>query len=80
VSREPSRGDKEAFRAWVRAHHPDAGGDPVQFAAGVERWQSGRAPLATVTVFRSRHGLWHITRWRDRILRHWKVISNGRQK
>ena len=26
---------KRAFRAWVRAHHPDLGGDPEAFAEGL---------------------------------------------
>jgi hypothetical protein len=83
VTSEPPPGDREAFRAWVRTHHPDAGGDPAQFAAGLKRWQSGRArpaPQATVTAFRSRHGLWRITRWWGKLRRQWKVNSNGRQK
>ncbi|MET8850525.1 hypothetical protein [Amycolatopsis sp. NPDC004625] len=28
---------RAAFRAFVRAHHPDAGGDPAEFAAGLAR-------------------------------------------
>ncbi|WP_018655824.1 hypothetical protein [Actinomadura flavalba] len=31
--------DREAFRRWVREHHPDAGGDPAEFAAGLARWR-----------------------------------------
>lgn len=27
------------FRAWVRLHHPDVGGDPDAFAAGLAAWQ-----------------------------------------
>lgn len=56
------------FRAWVRAHHPDVGGDPEAFTAGLTRWRgrlvsacSGRAEQ--ISVFRSRGGWWLITRW-----------------
>jgi len=57
------------FRAWVRAHHPDAGGDPEAFVAGVSAWRrpgrSGTVPAARseVTVFRARHGVWRLARW-----------------
>lgn len=36
-------GDAErrtAFRAFVRAHHPDVGGDPAEFAAGLARFRA----------------------------------------
>lgn len=60
--------DRREFRAWVRAHHPDAGGDPEEFAAALAIWRErlrGRAavPAADVTVFRSRRGLWLVRRW-----------------
>ncbi|MGO1048686.1 hypothetical protein [Crossiella sp. CA198] len=31
--------DRAAFREFVRRHHPDVGGDPVVFAAGVEEYR-----------------------------------------
>ena len=70
----PDTGARQAFRAWVRVHHPDAGGDPEEFAAGLSRW---RAELAVpvgcgrveVTVFRTRGGLWLIERWWQRYQR-----------
>jgi hypothetical protein len=34
------RGDRAAFRAFVRAHHPDVGGDPAVFAAGLARFRA----------------------------------------
>ena len=40
---EPDARGLQAFRAWVRVHHPDAGGDPEEFVAGLSRW---RAQLA----------------------------------
>jgi hypothetical protein len=58
--------DRGAFAAWVRAHHPDVGGDPAEFAAGLVRWRAaGGTTGAVVPVcgFRSRHGLWRVARW-----------------
>ncbi len=62
---------RREYHAWVRAHHPDAGGDPDSFAAALPAWQqrlAGRAgedrPAApAVTVFRTRHGFWVLERW-----------------
>jgi hypothetical protein len=34
--------ERAAFRAFVREHHPDRGGDPAAFAAGLARF--GRGP------------------------------------
>ena len=60
---EPA-GTRRAFRAFVRAQHPDRGGDPAVFAAGVaayRRYQqpAGRAGPAVghVVFFRRRRGL-----------------------
>jgi hypothetical protein len=33
---------KAAFRRWAREHHPDVGGDPAVFAAGVDAHRAGR--------------------------------------
>jgi hypothetical protein len=39
--------ERAAFRAFVRAHHPDRGGDPEAFAAGLARFGRGAtAPTA----------------------------------
>jgi hypothetical protein len=62
---------RRAFRSWVRAHHPDAGGDPGEFAAGLARWREQLSPArpgaaADVSVFRSRGGLWLVQRWWQR--------------
>jgi hypothetical protein len=58
---------KAAFRRWARENHPDVGGDPEVFAAGLQAAREGRfsepdAPAAdesrtTVYVQRSIHGL-----------------------
>jgi hypothetical protein len=64
--------EQRDFRAWVRAHHPDAGGDSDAFVAGLTAWHRRRAaagagavPLGRpeVTVFRTRHGMWTLARW-----------------
>ncbi len=62
--------ERRDFRAWVRAHHPDAGGDSDAFVAGLTAWRRRRAagravPVARpeVTVFRTRHGMWTLARW-----------------
>ncbi len=60
---------RRAFRAWVRAHHPDVGGDPAVFAAGIQAWRApvGRSAGEGVFFFRRRRGLarW-VTRRQDR--------------
>jgi hypothetical protein len=63
---------KAAFRRWARENHPDVGGDPEVFAAGLQAAREGRfseptEPLrappsaeesrTTVYVQRSIHGL-----------------------
>jgi hypothetical protein len=67
---DPDAQERRDFRAWVRAHHPDAGGDPDTFAAGLTAWRRRRgaakgtpATRPEVTVFRSRHGMWMLVRW-----------------
>jgi hypothetical protein len=67
ISRDEA-GLRREFRAWVRAHHPDAGGDPAEFAAGLRRWRDRLTPGGgppDVTVFRAR-GLWRARRWWQR--------------
>ena len=36
------------FRAFTRRHHPDVGGDPEVFRAGVAAVRAGRSPFAAV--------------------------------
>jgi hypothetical protein len=72
---------RTAFRAWVRSHHPDAGGDPAEFTAGLAAWRrrlsvagvrtpavrTARARAAQdITVFRTQGGLWLMRRWWQR--------------
>ncbi|MBA9007631.1 hypothetical protein [Thermomonospora cellulosilytica] len=62
-----ARERRAAFRAWVRANHPDAGGDPAAFAAGLERRRRARAAEdAPVVVVRRRPGLGPLHRWLER--------------
>lgn len=37
------------FRAFVRAHHPDRGGDPDAFVAGMARFAASRPPSVPAT-------------------------------
>lgn len=34
--------EKAAFRRWARENHPDVGGDPAVFAAGLQAAREGR--------------------------------------
>jgi hypothetical protein len=38
--------ERAAFRAFVREHHPDRGGDPDVFVAGLARFGTGARPSA----------------------------------
>ena len=44
---------RKAVRAFVRQHHPDVGGDPAAFAAGLAALRSGRT-VDTDVVFHRR--------------------------
>jgi hypothetical protein len=46
---------RAAFRAFVRAHHPDVGGDPAEFAAGLARFRAESAASARVSEVDSRY-------------------------
>lgn len=54
MSRQPRRQlDRAAYRAYVRANHPDVGGDPDEFAAGLaefdrEQPEPADAPIVVV--------------------------------
>jgi hypothetical protein len=39
---------RAAFRAFVRTHHPDVGGDPAEFAAGLARFRADAAGASEV--------------------------------
>jgi hypothetical protein len=39
--------ERAAFRAFVREHHPDRGGDPDVFVAGLARFEVGARPAAS---------------------------------
>jgi hypothetical protein len=38
--------ERAAYRAFVRDHHPDRGGDPEAFVEGLERFRSTAPPPA----------------------------------
>ncbi|NMO90677.1 hypothetical protein [Actinomycetospora sp. TBRC 11914] len=40
--------DAARFRTFARRHHPDVGGDPEVFRAGLEAFRAGRSPFAAV--------------------------------
>lgn len=42
--REPDPDARRRYRAFIRANHPDAGGDPEVFAAGLERLRARARP------------------------------------
>ncbi|MQA95438.1 MAG: hypothetical protein GEV11_12595 [Streptosporangiales bacterium] len=69
---------RREFRAWVKANHPDRGGDPEAFAAGLERMR--RRPggdAAPILVHRRRRG---VARWVAGSLRRhrWRRERAGR--
>lgn len=43
---------RAAYRNFVRTHHPDRGGDPVVFRAGMEAFERIRNPVAAPAVHR----------------------------
>ena len=52
---------RAARREFIRAHHPDAGGDPTAFISGLQRWdepgsagQTGRTATARVRIIARR--------------------------
>jgi hypothetical protein len=66
---DPTRRDERAaFRAFVRAHHPDLGGDPEVFRAGLAAYRQQAASSApsgvTVpTVYHRRRGPGVLVDW-----------------
>lgn len=45
-----SEADKAAYRRFVRTHHPDVGGDPAEFAAGLRQFRRGEIAAGTETA------------------------------
>ena len=62
--------NRTAFRRWALRHHPDHGGDPVIFAAGVARYRVVSGPGAPVgprpRVVRRHTSLSLLVRWARR--------------
>jgi hypothetical protein len=44
--------ERHAYRAFLRAHHPDLGGDPSAFVEGLARWRDPVPPPAPVSTDR----------------------------
>ncbi|MBB3663179.1 curved DNA-binding protein CbpA [Prauserella sediminis] len=51
---EWSPAERAAYRRFVRDHHPDKGGDPEVFAAGLRRFRQRPRPDAEPVVFVAR--------------------------
>ena len=54
--------ERRAYRQWVRDHHPDRGGDPEEFAAGLLRWHARLAATGHDDL------QFHRTGWRRTVL------------
>ncbi|SDM73339.1 hypothetical protein [Allokutzneria albata] len=70
---DPARQRRAAIREFVRANHPDVGGDPAEFVAGLARLRAGfdgpPAPAGAeevVFVVRRRGVRGLVQRWRER--------------
>jgi hypothetical protein len=53
VTGQPGSGEAQLraeFRAFVREHHPDRGGDPDEFVAGLARFETRFAALRATAV------------------------------
>jgi hypothetical protein len=48
VADDPAAQERARFRAFVRRHHPDVGGDPETFRRGVAAAEVGASPFAAV--------------------------------
>ncbi len=65
---------RSAFREFVRSHHPDVGGDPASFAAGLACYRAETIPYddprltADVVFRRTRRGPMAVL---DRMARRW---------
>jgi hypothetical protein len=66
---------RAAYRAFVREHHPDVGGDPDEFIAGLEklrrraeppREDSPRFDAPVTFVVNPKGVVGRVRRWRDR--------------
>jgi hypothetical protein len=81
VATQHARHGSAAYWAFIRANHPDVGGDPDVFVAGLRQWHAARglAPEPTqpgdrfdgpISFFRTRSGVpgevHRLTRWWER--------------
>lgn len=72
------RSRRAAERAFVRAHHPDVGGDPAAFAAGLAALRADRTPgpAPAVTVVATRR----LRKAPARLLRRWRRARRTAQR
>jgi len=52
VTEVPSPRTAQEFRRFVAVHHPDRGGDPEVFRAGVAAWRTRQAGNPSVVFYR----------------------------
>ncbi|MDT7725067.1 MAG: hypothetical protein QOI21_1643 [Actinomycetota bacterium] len=62
---------RAAYRAFVRKHHPDVGGDPDEFIAGLEKLRRTGPPedrfdAPVMFVVNPKGIVGRVRRWRDR--------------
>ena len=53
------KGEQAARRAFIRGHHPDRGGDPADFMAGLQRFDAQAAGVGP-RVVAVRHRAWPV--------------------
>lgn len=61
---------RAAVRRFVREHHPDRGGDPEVFAAGLRALRTGLSGTGSTDIHRTPRGVGHLTYW---VRRRWAV-------
>lgn len=70
TSGSPDANARREFRRFVLDHHPDRGGDPAVFRAGVASYRAVVADRPLVEVYRRRRGpaavIDHLRRARER--------------
>jgi len=55
---KPAGDERRRLRAFALAHHPDRGGDPATFVAGLAALRQGRpVPAEAPLVYRRRRGV-----------------------
>lgn len=75
---EAERAQRSMERAFIRAHHPDVGGDPQAFVEGLAALRRGQrsAPAGPVTVVATHR----IRSAPGRLLRRWRRARRAAQR